>query len=125
MCVNHNIRLVSLHDRIDTKREVFPSTAGDLFGLLNVFGVEAYRVARQKKNRNFKPGESLRKMMSKQKRMKRDRDVINLYISGESIDAIIKSSGNLCRSTIYRILDRYGIATDRQLEQNQTETNQK
>ena len=117
MCVNHNIRLVSLKDRIDTKKEMFPSAAGDLFGLLNVFGIEAYRAARRKKNKDFNPGESLRKMMARHNTMKRDKDVINLYISGESVDTIVKRSGNLGRATVYRILDRYGIVTDRQLGQ--------
>ena len=117
MCVNHNIRLVSLHDRIDTKKELFPSTAGDLFGLLTIFGIEAYRASRHRNSKHFNPGESLRKMMSRHNRKKRDKDIINLYISGETIDTIVKRNGNLGRATVYRILEKYGIATDRQLGQ--------
>lgn len=114
MCVNHNIRLVSLHDKIDTRKELFPSTAGDLYCLLNIFGMESYRNTRRRTSKDYMPGENVRKLLARQERMKRDKDVINLYISGESVDAIIKRSGKLCRATVYRILEKYGIQTDRQ-----------
>jgi len=114
MCVNRNIRLVSLYDKIDTRKELFPSTAGDLYCLLTIFGMESYRATRRRITNDYISGENISKLLSRQERMKRDKDVINLYISGESVDAIVKRSGKLCRATVYRILEKYGIQTDRQ-----------
>lgn len=125
MCVNHNIRLISLHDRIDTKKEMFATAADDLFRLLNLFGIESYRARRHGKRHDFTPNENFRKMMKRQNKLKRDKNVVNLYISGESIDAIIKRSGNICRATVYSILDKYGIVTDRQLGKGRKEQSQK
>lgn len=113
MCANRNIRLVSLDDRVDTNLEIFQTSAGDLYQVLNFFGEQTYKVNRHKKRKNTNPTRVVKRLMERHQRAMKERDAVNLYVSGETIDTILKRCGILSHTTVFRILQKYGIRTDR------------
>ena len=50
---------------------------------------------------------------SKEKRMDREKTVINLYAAGHPIEEIWKASGFRSRSSVFRILNKHGIKLNR------------
>lgn len=113
MCANRNIRLVSLDDRVDTNLEIFQTSAGDLYYVLKVFGEQTYKVSRHKKHKNTNPTRVIKRLTERHQRAMKERDAVNLYVSGETIDTILKRCGILSHTTVFRILQKYGIRTDR------------
>jgi hypothetical protein len=50
---------------------------------------------------------------AKERRMDREKTIINLYAAGHPIDDIWKASGFHSRSSVFRILNKYGIKLNR------------
>ena len=50
---------------------------------------------------------------AKEKRMDREKTVINLYAAGHPIEEIWKASGFRSRSSVFRILNKHGIKLNR------------
>jgi hypothetical protein len=50
---------------------------------------------------------------SRERRMDREKTVINLYAAGHPIDEIWKASGFRSRSSVFRILNKFGIKLNR------------
>ena len=50
---------------------------------------------------------------SKEKRMDREKTVINLYAAGHPIEEVWKASGFRSRSSVFRILNKHGIKLNR------------
>ena len=114
LCRVYKIRIVSIHDRIDTKNELFPeTTAGDVLDTVSRISEEATKVRRSEGRvvRNLK---SQRKEKTKSAlRQDREKMIVNMYKSGHVIDDIWKVSGYKSRTTIFRVLRRAGVELDR------------
>lgn len=114
LCRVYKIRIVSIHDRIDTKNELFPeTTAGDVLDTISRISEEATKVRRSEGRivRNLK---SQRKEKTKSAlRQDREKMIVNMYKSGHVIDDIWKVSGFKSRTTIFRVLKRNGVELNR------------
>ena len=123
LCRVYKIRIVSLHDRIDTKNELFPeTTAGDVLDTISRISEEATKVRRSEGRivRNLK---SQRKEKTKSAlRQDREKMIVNMYKSGHVIDDIWKVSGFKSRTTIFRVLKRNGVELNRRPSPAGTDT---
>ncbi len=123
LCRVYKIRIVSIHDRIDTKNELFPeTTAGDVLDTISRISEEATKVRRSEGRivRNLK---SQRKEKTKSAlRQDREKMIVNMYMSGHVIDDIWKVSGFKSRTTIFRVLKRNGVELNRRPSPAGTDT---
>ncbi len=112
------IRIISIHDRIDSRNELFPETKpSDVLEMIGSLPGEALALR--------KASEHVTKLQermivtlspvstSKKKRLEREKTVINLYAAGHPIDEIWRASGFHSRSSVFRILNKHGIKLNR------------
>ena len=112
------IRVISIHDRIDSSNELFPETRpSDVLVMIGSLPEEAL-VLRKASEHVSKLQERMIVQLppistSRAKRMDREKTVINLYAAGHPIDEIWKASGFRSRSSVFRILNKHGIKLNR------------
>ena len=91
LCRAYRIRIVSIHDRIDTKDELFPdTTAGSVIDTISRISEESTKVRRSEGRivRNLK---SERKERTKSAlKMDREKMIVSMYKSGHAVDDIWK-----------------------------------
>lgn len=113
-CRLKNIRLISIHDCIDSGNELFPETRiSDILNIVALLPKEAFDIR--------KSACTVRKVKSRMKslspvdynRVERKELVVNMYKSGHLISEIWKASGFRSRSSIFRILKEAGITLNR------------
>ncbi len=108
------VRLISINDRIDTKNELFPmTTPADVMQMFGSFAFEvtALRKAVSKIN---KPRRIIKlEKKAKTSHMDRDKKIVEMYKKNHSLDDIWKASGFNSRSSVFRILNKYGVKLDR------------
>ena len=113
-CRVKNIRLVSIHDRIDSGNELFPETqTSDVLTAIALLPQEANAIRKSSRHisRIKKHIESISdKAMG---RAERNRRVVNMYLEGFSIDEIFQKSGFRSRSSVFRILNDANVQLDR------------
>lgn len=113
-CRVKNIRLVSIHDRIDSGNELFPETrTGDVLTAIALLPKEANAIRKSSRHisRIKKHIDSISdKAVS---RAERNRRVVNMYLEGFSIDEIHEKSGFRSRSSVFRILNEANVQLDR------------
>lgn len=126
LCREYKIRLVSIHDRIDSNNELFPeTTVGDVLDTISRLSTEATATRRtqarilrtRKKNKRERTKSALR--------LDREKTIVNMYKSGHSIDDIWKVSGYKSRTSVFRVLQRNGVEpnrTNRGLSPAETDT---
>ena len=112
------IRVISIHDRIDSSNELFPETRpSDVLVMIGSLPEEAL-VLRKSSEHVSRLQERMIVQLppvstSRERRMDREKTVINLYAAGHPIDEIWKASGFRSRSSVFRILNKYGIKLNR------------
>lgn len=112
------IRIISIHDRIDSRNELFPETKpSDVLEMIGSLPDEALALRKASEHVT-----NLQERMivtlppvstSKKKRLEREKTVINLYAAGHPIDEIWRASGFHSRSSVFRILNKHGIKLNR------------
>ena len=112
LCREYRIRLVSIHDRIDTGGELFPETsANDVIGIISRLSSEATSVRRAEQG--LKSSRKVRPNAKRGLRQYRDKTIISMYNAGHSIDDIWEASGYASRASVFRALNRNGIQLNR------------
>ena len=114
LCREYRIRLVSIHDRIDTANEFFPeTTAGDVLDTIGRLSSEATRIRRSEGRiiRNLK--EQRKERNKSALRIEKEKTIVNMYKSGHVIDDIWKVSGYKSRTSVFRVLKRNGVVLNR------------
>ena len=111
------IRLISIHDQIDSKNELFPETKpADVLLMVGSLPHEALAL-RKSASHNTKLQKQIkqteRTTEPHARRLEREQTVVNMYASGHSISDIWTASGYKSRSSIFRILNKYNILLDR------------
>ena len=112
------IRVISIHDRIDSSNELFPETRpSDVLVMIGSLPEEAL-VLRKSSEHVSRLQERMIVQLppvstSRERRMDREKTIINLYAAGHPIDEIWKASGFRSRSSVFRILNKYGIKLNR------------
>lgn len=104
-CRLKEIRLISIHDCIDSGNELFPETQmSDILNVVALLPKEAFDVR--------KSSDAIRKVKSRMRtlspvdynRIERKECVVNMYKSGHLINEIWKASGFRSRSSVFRVL---------------------
>lgn len=113
-CRLKQIRLISIHDCIDSGNELFPETQmSDILNVVALLPKEAFDIR--------KPFNVVRKVKSRMStlspvdynRIERKERVVNMYKSGHLINEIWKASGFRSRSSVFRVLKEAGITLNR------------
>ena len=113
-CRLKKIRLISIHDCIDSGNELFPETQmSDILNVVALLPKEAFDVR--------KSSDAIRKVKSRMRtlspvdynRIERKECVVNRYKSGHLINEIWKASGFRSRSSVFRVLKEAGITLNR------------
>ena len=113
LCRVYKVRLVSIHDRIDSKNELFPeTTAGDVLDTISRISTEA-KATRRSEARILRTGRQKQKKTKSALRLDREKTIVNMYKSGHSIDDIWKVSGYKSRTSVFRVLNRNGVELNR------------
>lgn len=112
------IRVISIHDCIDSNDELFPETKpSDVLMMFGSLPDEALVLRKSSEHVSKLQERMIVQLppvsMSKEKRMNREKTVINLYAAGHPIDEIWKASGFRSRSSVFRILNKHGIKLNR------------
>ncbi len=113
-CRIKSVRLIALHDGIDSDNELFPETqTSDLLRVIARLPEEANAVRKM----TSQPGRWTKgtKVLSQAAygRVERNKRVVNMYKSGYTIDDIWKTSGFRSRSSIFRVLKNAGVELKR------------
>ena len=112
------IRIISIHDKIDSRNLLFPETTpADVLEMMGSLPEEVFALRRsaahvvhlQEKMIVSLPPVSTPKM----RKLDREKTVINLYAAGHPIDDIWRASGFKSRSSVFRILNKHGIKLNR------------
>lgn len=110
------VRVISIQDRIDTSDELFPDTKPSQ--VIQMFGSLSEECAVLRKasahiihlQQNIRPPKKTDKAIS---RLEREKNIVNMYNEGHSIDDIFAVSGFTSRSSVFRILNKYGVTLNR------------
>lgn len=113
-CRIKSIRLIALHDGIDSGNELFPETkTSDLLRVIARLPEDTNAVRKMISH----PGRWTKgtKVLSQAAygRVERNKRVVNMYKSGYTIDDIWKASGFRSRSSIFRVLKEAGVELKR------------
>ena len=113
-CRIKSVRLISLHDGIDSDNELFPETkVSDVLNMVARLPEEANAV-RKMVSLSGRQTKGI-KVLSQAAygRMERKKLVANMYKSGYTIEDIWKASGFRSRSSIFRVLKDAGVELKR------------
>ncbi len=110
------VRIISIHDGFDSDDELFPETKPSQ--IMQMVGSLSEECAMLRKanahiihlQQNIKPGKKSGKALSK---LEREKNTVNMYNEGHSIDDIFAVSGFTSRSSVFRILNKYGVRLNR------------
>ena len=115
LCRIKVVRIISIHDKIDTDNKLFPDTTPA--EVLAMFGAlpEEVAVLRKSSDKIIRLQQSIsipitKKSMSK---TERDKKIVDMYNNGYSIRDIWKESGVRSKSTVYSILNKYKVQLNR------------
>ena len=113
LCRIKVIRIVSINDKVDSKEEAFPALKTSDF--LDMIGALPAEVATLRKASAHIL--RLRTVKTKTKatksRQERETTIVNMYNGGHSIDDIWNVCGFKSKSSIFRVLRKYGITLNR------------
>ena len=114
LCKDYGVRIVSIHDEIDSNGVLFPDTSvGAVLDVIGRISHEATLIRRSEarmlqRRKDIKP-----KTEKEGMRMKKEKTVVSMYNAGHSIDDIWKVSGYRSRTSVFRVLNRNGVKLNR------------
>lgn len=115
-CRVKKARLISLDDQVDSKNEMFTSSASQLMNAIATLqgDVIAIRMANKRSHVKKKSEISGNKVL-------RNQRCIALYRNGSSIEDIKKETGFSSKSSIFRVLKEAGVKLERRNRKRKTE----
>ena len=111
------VRLISIRDRIDTGDKLFPDTTTSqimqMFGALpeEVMVLRRAEAHVQYLQQHIKPTRF--KTLTAKEKSERENMIVSMYNNGHTLDDIYSMSGFKSRSSIFRILNKYGVKLNR------------
>lgn len=109
------VRIISIHDKIDSRGNMFPETK--VSDVLEIFGsLPEECAALRKASAHIIHLTQYINQPTKEKNIskaEREKTIVAMYNNGHSIDDIWKVSGFNSRSSIFRILNKYGVSLNR------------
>ncbi|HBN64063.1 MAG TPA: hypothetical protein DD424_09100 [Porphyromonadaceae bacterium] len=111
-CEFRNIRLISLEDRIDTAGILYDGESDR--NIVSAFKTLTSDVAAIKKGNGEMPLQvsASVKTAARERKTKRDSRVISMYLAGLNTGDILRHN-NISKTTLFRLLRKHGIPTDR------------
>lgn len=111
-CEVRNIRLISIGDRIDTAGILYDGESDR--NIVSAFKTLTSDVAAIKKGIGEKPlqTQSPVQTSARERKTKRDSRVISMYLTGLNTGEILRLN-NISKTTLFRVLRKHGITTDR------------
>lgn len=111
-CEVRNIRLISIEDRIDTAGILYDGESDR--NIVSAFKTLTSDVAAIKKENGEKPlqTQSPVQTSAREQKTKRDSRVISMYLTGLNTGEILRLN-NISKTTLFRILRKHGIPTER------------
>lgn len=109
------VRIISIHDKVDSRGDLFPETkAADV---LEIFGALPEECAALRKASahiiQLKQNINQPSKENNISKAEREKTIVAMYNNGHSIDDIWKVSGFNSRSSVFRILNKYGVSLNR------------
>lgn len=116
LCRIKVVRIISIHDKIDTCNELFADTTPA--EVLMMFGAlpEEVAVLRKSSDKIMRLQQSINTSILTKKSLskaERDKKIVDMYNDGYSIRDIWKESGVRSKSTVYGILNKYRVQLNR------------
>ncbi len=116
LCRVKVVRIISLRDKIDTHDELFHDTKAS--HVMNVIGALPEEAALLRKASAHvlhlqQDVSATKKPLSDSERKERERTIVAMYNNNHSIDEIWRVSGFSSRSSVFRILGKYGVKLNR------------
>lgn len=111
-CSLRNIRLISVEDRFDTKDQIFSQNS--TLRMMQIIRDLPNDIYRQRVTSGEVARTDARPHLTSKReaRMQKERRVITMYLTGHSIEVIMKMC-NIKHTALYQILKRNGIKRDR------------
>jgi DNA invertase Pin-like site-specific DNA recombinase len=118
LCSMKMVRIVSIHDKVDTGSELFPETSpNDVLHSLAQLPQETMELRSHTKPARVLKGRNMvfvpKRRYSRETKEHKEKTVINMYMSGYDIDDIRIASGYQSRSSIFRVLNEHRIPLNR------------
>ena len=98
------IRLISIRDRIDTADKLFPDTS--TMQIIQMFEAHVQYLQQHMKPTKFKT-------LTAKEKAERENMIVSMYNNGHTLDDIYSVCGFKSRSSIFRILNKYGVKLNR------------
>ena len=110
------IRIISIHDGFDSNDELFPETKpSQIMQMIGSLSEEC--AVLRKANAHIIHLQQNIKLVPKtpkaQSKLEREKNIVNMYNNGHTIDDIFAVSGFKSRSSVFRILNKYGVPLNR------------
>ncbi len=113
LCNEVGVRVVSIHDRIDSGGLLFPDTTqADILRAIGGLSAEATSI-RRSENRMMMKRKGKVNLVKDALRVDREKAIVNMYNSGVSMDDIWRMSGFKSRTSVFRVLNRNGVELNR------------
>ena len=113
LCQELDVRIVSIHDGIDSAGLLFPDTTpSDVLKSIGRLSAEATSI-RRSEGRLLNRKKASPAILKDELRIDREKAIVNMYNSGLSIDDIWKVSGFKSRTSVFRVLNRNGVQLNR------------
>ena len=113
ICRIKGVRVISIHDRIDSLNILFPETrTSDILNMLGALSGEVAAVRRSASHLNKLKRKPLVQTAKGRTRLERNKSIINMYKSGCSLSEIIAASGLNSKTSIFTILNNAGVNLD-------------
>lgn len=111
-CDVRNIRLISIEDRIDTAGILYDGESDS--NMVKAFKTLASDVVAIKKDNGEEPLQMPATIQTKavERKTKRNGRVISMYLTGLNTGEILRLN-NISKTTLFRVLRKHGITTDR------------
>jgi DNA invertase Pin-like site-specific DNA recombinase len=113
-CRINNIRLISIHDKIDSKDQLFPDVkTSDILSAIALLPKEANAVRKSGKHIKRVRAHVANVTNKAVAKAARNQRIVNMYLQGLSIDDIFAASGFTSRSSVFRILNAANVQLTR------------
>ncbi len=113
LCRVKVVRLISIRDRIDTNGELFPDTTqGQIMSMIGSLPAETITLRKAGEHEIHLKQRVVvipKKTTSKERKREIEKLICTMYKENHSIDDIWRASGFRSRSSVFRILNKYGI----------------
>lgn len=110
------VRIISIHDRIDSRGKLFPETT--VADVLEMFGAlpEEVAILRYSSARvlNLQQKAKIpKKTMKAMDKADKENTIVDMYVNGHSFEDIMAVSGYSSRSSVFSVLHRHGVKLNR------------